>query len=156
MEVPRLKINPHHSYNQSHNSYKPGSLTPWSTRELLHILFCILFHNGLSQYFEYSSTCYIGPCCLHILYYGETFCVLHPWVTSMMSERHPFRSLLYFCLFDALDQAGDCQSWRSPGVAALTLPLILFMLLGWFYCFGWLFPLSFFLYQLLKVMKSAV
>lgn len=74
----------------------------------------------------------------------------HPWVTSMMSERHPFRSLLYFCLFDALDQAGDCQSWRSPGVAALTLPLILFMLLGWFYCFGWLFPLSFFLYQLLK------
>ena len=36
----------------------------------MHLLFCILFHYGLSQDIEYSSLCYIvGPClCIHFMY----------------------------------------------------------------------------------------
>ena len=47
-------------------------LSDWTTKNIyiyIHILFHIIFCNGLSQDFKYSSLCYtVGPCFLSMIY----------------------------------------------------------------------------------------
>ena len=81
-----------------------------------YVLFHVLFHNGLSQYIEWSSLCStVGPCCVSILYMKAPFL----WLHSVSVERTSWTSPLLFLVHGRVCIA----SWREAWPILLLRPL---------------------------------